>query len=596
MSPSTNIKFTGSDALIVAFLSCLWLGMIYLINPVGDFPIDDDWGYGLPAMAMANDGGLLFTDRQAVPLFTHVLWGSAFCWLFGSSFTVLRFSSLTAGWIGLIAVYWLLRRFTGKRSLALIGTLALVANPVFVNLSFTYMTDVPFLTLCVVSILLLITGLDKDKHWYCAIGLSLACFATLTRQLGLAIPLSFCIAWLIKNGYRHRWWLEAVLPTLLIGISLVAYTKLVESTIGLPAVYHTKGASMFNLLGHVAQLRLGALTYPAKRSFITFMYLGLFTLPLSVLLVPRLWQTMTPLARRRIGIGSAIFVVGATTACVATGLTMPMIGNNLVDFGLGLRSLAGEAPKAPAQVWIAVTLVSAIGCVLFVGLLIASAWSALLGHTHHAGLHAWHFVMLVLFCVMAIGPPSWMYTAFFDRYLLLLLPFCLALLLGASNNQHAPPPKWAMGLSVVLLAACFWFSIGATHDYLNWNRMRWQSGRYLIEEVGLPVEDVNGGFEFNQYFPNKANLRPGGVDGVVRKPDSPYVIAFEPLQGHDVIERLDCDPWLPWSVRYVWVLRSTAASMPTHNLSPARPSSHHTPPAYPQATQQVSLSIAGQTR
>ncbi len=79
-----------------------------------------------------------------MPLLTHVLWGSLFCIPFGFSFTALRFSTLTLGLIGILGTYFLLREVKSDRYIAFMGAMLLASNPIYVALSNTFMTDVPF--------------------------------------------------------------------------------------------------------------------------------------------------------------------------------------------------------------------------------------------------------------------------------------------------------------------------------------------------------------------------------------------------------------------------------------------------------------------
>ena len=43
-------------------------------------------------------------------------------------------------------------------------------------------------------------------------------------------------------------------------------------------------------------------------------------------------------------------------------------------------------------------------------------------------------------------------------------------------------------------------TIGATHDYLSWNRVRWQALHNLMQEPQISPNDIDGGFEFNGWY------------------------------------------------------------------------------------------------
>jgi hypothetical protein len=49
-----------------------------------------------------------------------------------------------------------------------------------------------------------------------------------------------------------------------------------------------------------------------------------------------------------------------------------------------------------------------------------------------------------------------------------------------------------MGVMVILLIYGG-FSIAATHDYLSWNRVRWEALNNLMETTQTPPEKIYGG-------------------------------------------------------------------------------------------------------
>src|SRR4051812_48050477 len=94
-----------TDILAVGVIVALWAVLAILVNPVGDFPFNDDWAYGLPVKWLVETGRLRFTDWQLNPLVTQVLWGGLFASVAGFSFTVLRISTLVIATVGLAATY-----------------------------------------------------------------------------------------------------------------------------------------------------------------------------------------------------------------------------------------------------------------------------------------------------------------------------------------------------------------------------------------------------------------------------------------------------------------------------------------------------------
>ena len=72
----------------------LWFVVIALINPVGDFPLNDDWCYAKSVKNYIETGELILYNWGEMTLVGQVFYGIIFSKLFGFSFTVLRISTL----------------------------------------------------------------------------------------------------------------------------------------------------------------------------------------------------------------------------------------------------------------------------------------------------------------------------------------------------------------------------------------------------------------------------------------------------------------------------------------------------------------------
>ena len=51
------------------------------------------------------------------------------------------------------------------------------------------------------------------------------------------------------------------------------------------------------------------------------------------------------------------------------------------------------------------------------------------------------------------------------------------------------------------------FGVAATHDYLGWNRARWAAAAELHERWGVPKEEIDGGFEYNNLLESRKRFR-----------------------------------------------------------------------------------------
>src|SRR5437867_3616612 len=132
-------------------ITLLWCVAVMLVKPIGDFPLNDDWAWGMTVKRLVEGGGYRPTGWAGMTLITQVLWGALFCIPRGFSFNALRISTLVLSLIGVLAMYSLVRRLKGSRFLALCCALTLACNPIYFALSNTFMTDVPFTTMAMVA-------------------------------------------------------------------------------------------------------------------------------------------------------------------------------------------------------------------------------------------------------------------------------------------------------------------------------------------------------------------------------------------------------------------------------------------------------------
>jgi len=114
-----------------ALLGLIWISMIMLANPIGDFPLNDDRAYGYSVQRLLQQGQLRFSDWTATNLLGQVLWGALFCLPLGFSFTALRLSTASLGLVGILATYGILRELKTPRLTAAVGALTLAFCPIY---------------------------------------------------------------------------------------------------------------------------------------------------------------------------------------------------------------------------------------------------------------------------------------------------------------------------------------------------------------------------------------------------------------------------------------------------------------------------------
>jgi hypothetical protein len=119
-----------SRALGPLGLCSIWLLMIVLVNPRGDFPLSDDWSYASTVRGLLETGQYRPHGWTAMTLLTQVLWGYGFSLLAGRfSFEILRASTITLGLVAVLAVYLLFRESGARKLVAFVAAASLAVNP-----------------------------------------------------------------------------------------------------------------------------------------------------------------------------------------------------------------------------------------------------------------------------------------------------------------------------------------------------------------------------------------------------------------------------------------------------------------------------------
>lgn len=135
----------------------------------------------------------------------------------------------------------------------------------------------------------------------------------------------------------------------------------------------------------------------------------------------------------------------------------------------------------------------------------------------------------------------------YDRYLVVLMPGVIALVVGTPGRAH-----WRAGvIGLVMLAAC---SLGLMHDWLEWNSARWALGRRALSR-GISPADIEGGLEWDSWYspyPVAASgpMHPtGGLMLPFNRQRFPhitgrYALSFSPVDRVDVIDSQPYQLWL----------------------------------------------------
>ncbi|MBX2876934.1 MAG: glycosyltransferase family 39 protein [Saprospiraceae bacterium] len=472
-----------------ALLALLWMISIVMVNPIGEFPLNDDWAFARAVYNLIEKGELILGDWPAITLVAQLYWGALFCKIFGLSLTVLRISTLVSSFIGVIAFYGIARQITQNKEVAGLAGLILFFNPLYFSLSFTFMNNVHFLCACLLAFWFLSKNIERPNLLHWILGTLFCIITTLIRQSGLLIPFVFMILGWIQTKRTLGNILKQTIPFLATLAAYLLYMRWLEVGTSNPQAVRGVGDLIAGIFDN-------SLSYYFYRSVSVLLYVGFFLLPfLLASIKPSISGTRRSWLIKGV-IGAGLLVV------LYLGSVFFPIGNIFYNFGLGPKLLKDTywgdniTPQLPEAIWKGLRYPAILATVLYV---FKFPWNIRsLKASFYPGPAQAHrlirlgILMVVLIYVgfLSISP------YFFDRYTLPLLAFALLLILPVTTKLSATSKKIGYGVLAVYAV----FSLIGTHHYLSWNRTRWDALTQLMEEKGIAPTHIDGGFEFNAWL------------------------------------------------------------------------------------------------
>jgi hypothetical protein len=537
--------------LFPVILVLLWLVMITIVNPLGNFPLDDDWQYARPVWFLINKGYYLSTDQFSPIILAQVLWGSLFCLPGGFSFTALRISTLVLSLIGIVVFYFLLLRLSKNEKLSFLGAFLLMANPLYIAMSNSFMTDVPFLSFSIISIYFFIFSMDSPKVRYIIFGTLFAILATLIRQYGLVIPVAYALTSIIKNRPKLMQWGKYILPAI-ITLVVLKLSLLWLKHIG-SELKPYEGSHVVDFLKKPGDIS----AYSLERGSYILLYGGFFLFPL---LTYTTWQTLLRITRRqKIAIYSVILLL--VPVLIIWCHQLPY-GNILTTYGIGAETLKGmntrinpnpDFPPILLKILKTIAFTGAIMLLVTIGKVLIDILQAFIDKSFSNILLKQIFVLLFfLGYALMIFIPNF----FFDRYLIPFFSLSVIIIIADINkNITIKLPLYLTYCSLVLLMGLAGSAL--THDYLGWNNARWQGTDYLTKNLKVSPHKIDGGYEFNgwmigNYFPDNPqnpNRSKWFVD------DDEYVVTFGNIDGYSIITQYPYQNYFPYETRNICILQ-----------------------------------------
>ena len=183
-----------------------------VVNPLRETAFTDDWVYATMVRRLLDTRRFQMHPWAAANPWFLIVWGAFFSKLFGLSFVTLRLSALTLNAIGLVSLFLLCREHRLESRESALLTLVFFASPLIVRHAFSFMSDVPFIALCTLSLLFYTRAFRTERLALMLAGSLCAAGAVLMRQFGAAFVPALGLVWLRGTRRLQR------LPLVLVGV------------------------------------------------------------------------------------------------------------------------------------------------------------------------------------------------------------------------------------------------------------------------------------------------------------------------------------------------------------------------------------------
>ena len=554
-------KANGLHYLYLLLIFSVYLASLWIVNPWGDFPLNDDFVYARGCIQSANANHLVLTGYESAWSLPHILIGSLMIKFFGFSHVLMRCSTILWLFAVMMVIDAYLRRANLPSAERLIVAASFVFNPVSYMISLTFMTDMLFLLFWLSACLAWDIALANGKKSSLIVAVFATMLAMSQRQFALFIPAAVFLLLFV------RWRISPRGLTIHMDLDLRAAWVRIWYAGGLVATFG------FFVLVSIWWRRIGGYQLPFLPAELTIpmyvillyktaIYLVIAVLPLSLTLG---WPKMGQRARS--------FAFGLTGLAVLYGVyrlyraKFPLFGNMISEFGIFLPNTVvyGTRPVI-FNAWTnrVIGVLGIIGFTLIIPRLFALSFPLLkessssskakpsgvnasaIGYNRFGSvLELSSLIYLVIFMVRG---------AAIDRYLLPMIPAVWVALSRCGVIRSSA--------SRVLAAACVLavgaMSITLTHDYFRWNDARWAAAEGL-ERSGTPVNRISAGYEWDGWRRMRSVPAIIGPDVI----DADYLVSFSTdFDGFTVIDSVPWKSIWPPHDRKMFVLKRTALLPP----------------------------------
>jgi hypothetical protein len=511
-----------------------------IIDPIGEFPLNDDWAYAHSIYDYLNTGTIHFSFWQGFPDLAQFFTGIFISNIFGFSFTTLRFISIISLAFIIFIFHLNLKELKIKRELHFPMLLVLVFNPLTLSLANTFLSDIFQLLLILIVFQFTLLYLNRKKSIYLALFIIISVITTLNRQIGIVLPLIFGIIFFLRSEKNKKNLFISILPFFINLAAILLYEHFGKLYDLVPGNYYIQLNNIIHTFTDPKLSSLAAISYYFITSTIC---LGLFMLPFTISNIrSHLIEIRNSKPAKFIFI---IYLVVILAKVLFSGPVLPFVGNIFYHLGTGPIIMTGYNTDDPASLSIVAKIVWEILNIVG-GISFYMAFFSIIKTRRQMNFAGSFLILLFLFYLL---PLCFSYAN--DRYLLVILPFFIA---GYFSSTTIQVRKLNFIIPFTIL---FCFAVAGTHDYLNINRGRLKATTHLMKELKIEVNRIDGGFEFNGWHladPEKNyDSSHKGRWWWIDKDD--FIISPAAKEGCSTESEYVLNTWMPGNINTIYVLQ-----------------------------------------
>jgi hypothetical protein len=534
LEPVTRAARTGARSyprnlclLLVGF------AVVLMVIPLArSYPMSDDWAYAQSVRRLLDLNYKPHDWIQPTAL-GHLLWGALFSLLFGYNFTTLTAATLVISAACLCVFYLLLRYLGVTPQPALLGTVLLGFNPMYIYLSYSFMTDVTFMLYLLAGCLFYVRAAQGHGDAWLLLGSVVTALGYLTRQHGIVlVPAVLFFLWQSKQLSWRKVLLSSALP---LGTAAIYMTW--ERTQPAPLV----SQMVARVINSALSDPIGSVWLQIRRSVLVLQLPGVWLLPLVFY-----FRSRYPFVAVPIFVVMFFFHLKSIqeydTAFPAFGSVVDHTGLLMYDYD--------KQPLWSEQWWALLGILGTLSVSLFLAHCLQVMWTKLRASHWQTSQAQADPATLVYTAGMLLAVVTFASPFLFDRYLLPILPIPI-LYITRRMNVEAMKAHKQLKLAWLLVAPLALFSLLAMRDYRAHAKARWEAAEKLVA-AGAQHEQVNAGFEWMGWY-----LFDSGVEHVRQTGDAKYVgapyravldplylVSDRPHDGYTQVASIRYESWL----------------------------------------------------